>query len=53
VGRDVALVVSRWLPTAATPVRVGAEHVGFVVDKAALGQVSLSISVSHQISPSS
>jgi hypothetical protein len=32
-------VVSRWFPIAATRVRVRAEHVGFVVDKAALGQV--------------
>jgi hypothetical protein len=38
-GRAVAQAVSRWLPTAAVRVRVGAEHVGFVVDKAALGQV--------------
>jgi hypothetical protein len=30
--------VSRWLPNAAAQVRVRAEHVGFVVDKAALGQ---------------
>jgi hypothetical protein len=30
---------SRWLPTAAAWVRARAEHVGFVVDKAALGQV--------------
>jgi hypothetical protein len=34
VGRAVAQAVSRWLPTAATRQRVG-----FVVDKAALGQV--------------
>jgi hypothetical protein len=32
VGLAVAQAVSRWLPTAA-------EHVGFVLDKAALGQV--------------
>jgi hypothetical protein len=37
-GRAVALAVSRWLPTAAARVRVRAQHVGFVVDKAALGQ---------------
>jgi hypothetical protein len=37
-GRAVAKAVNRWLPTAAR-VRVRAEHVGFVVDKAALGQV--------------
>jgi hypothetical protein len=38
-GRTVAQAVSRWFPTAAALVRVRAEHVGFVVDKAALGQV--------------
>jgi hypothetical protein len=38
-GRAVAQAVSRWLPTAAARVRVLAEHVGFVVDKAALGLV--------------
>jgi hypothetical protein len=38
-GRAVAQEASRWLPTAAARVRVRAEHVGFVVDKAALGQV--------------
>jgi hypothetical protein len=32
-------VVSSWLPTAAAPIRVRAEDVRFVVDKAALGQV--------------
>jgi hypothetical protein len=31
--------VSRLLPTAATRVRAGSGHVGFVVDKVALGQV--------------
>jgi hypothetical protein len=36
--RVIAQVVNRWLPTAAARVRVG-QHVGFVVDKAALGQV--------------
>jgi hypothetical protein len=35
----VAQAVSRWLPTAAARVRVRAEHMGFVVDKVALGQV--------------
>jgi hypothetical protein len=35
----VAQAVSCWLPTAAARVRVRAEHVGFVVDKAAMGQV--------------
>jgi hypothetical protein len=39
LGRAVAQAVSRWLPTAAR-VRVQAERAGFVVDKAALGQVS-------------
>jgi hypothetical protein len=38
-GRAVAQAVSRWLPTAATRVRVWAEYVGFMVVKAALGQV--------------
>jgi hypothetical protein len=38
-GRAVAQAVSRRFPTAAARVRVRAEHVGFVVDKAALGQV--------------
>jgi hypothetical protein len=37
--RAVAHAVRRWLPTAAAWVRVRAEHVGFVVDKGALGQV--------------
>jgi hypothetical protein len=37
-GRAVAQAVSRWLPTAAARVRVPAAC-GFVVDKAALGQV--------------
>jgi hypothetical protein len=39
VGSAAAQAVTRWLPTAAARVRVRAEHVGFVVDKAALGQV--------------
>jgi hypothetical protein len=34
-GRAIAQAVSRWLPTAA----VRPDHVGFVVDKAALGRV--------------
>jgi hypothetical protein len=38
-GRAIAQAVSRWLPTAAARVRVRAEHVGFVVDKAELGLV--------------
>jgi hypothetical protein len=40
MGRAVVQAVSRWLPTAAVRVRVRAEHAGFVVDKAALWQVS-------------
>jgi hypothetical protein len=39
-GRAVTQAVSRWLPTVAARVHVLAEHEGFVVDKAALGQVS-------------
>jgi hypothetical protein len=38
-GRPLTQAVSRWLLTAAARVRVRAEHVGFVVDKAALGQI--------------
>jgi hypothetical protein len=38
-GRAVALAVSHWLPTAAARVRARSGHVGFVVDKVALGQV--------------
>jgi hypothetical protein len=38
-GRAVVQSISRWLPTAAARVRVRAKHVGFVVDKAALGQL--------------
>jgi hypothetical protein len=45
-GRAVAQAVSRWLPTAAARVRVRAEHVRFLFDKAALGQGSPSTSVS-------
>jgi hypothetical protein len=39
VGRAVAQAVSRRLPTAAARVSDRAEHVEFVVDKVALGQV--------------
>jgi hypothetical protein len=39
IGRAIAQAVSHWLPTAAARVRARAEHVGFVVDKVALGQV--------------
>jgi hypothetical protein len=38
-GRAIAQAVSRWLPTAAARVRVRAEHVRFMVDKVALGQI--------------
>jgi hypothetical protein len=38
-GLAVAQAVSRWLSTAAAQVRVRAEHVVFVVDKAARGHV--------------
>jgi hypothetical protein len=37
LGRAIAQAVSRWIPTAAARIRDRAEHVGFVVDKAALG----------------
>jgi hypothetical protein len=37
LGRAITQAVSRWLPTAAAPVRNGAEHMGFMVDKVALG----------------
>jgi hypothetical protein len=39
LGRAIAQAVSRWLPTAAARVRDRVCHVGFVVDKVALGQV--------------
>jgi hypothetical protein len=39
LGRAIAQAFGRWLPTAAARVRVRAEHVGFVVDEVALGQV--------------
>jgi hypothetical protein len=35
----IAQAVSRWLPTAAAWVRARFAHVGFVVDRVALGQV--------------
>jgi hypothetical protein len=38
-GRAIAQAVSRWLPTAAARVRTRSGHVGFMVDKVALGQV--------------
>jgi hypothetical protein len=38
-GRAIAQEVSRWLPTAAAWFKSGSTHVGFVVDKVALGQV--------------
>jgi hypothetical protein len=39
LGRAVAQAVSRRLPTTAARVQPGSSHVGFVVDKAAQGQV--------------
>jgi hypothetical protein len=39
IGRAIAQAVSYWLPTAAARVRARVWQVGFVVDKAALGQV--------------
>jgi hypothetical protein len=39
VGRALAQAVSRWRPIAAARVRARSGHVGFVVDKVALGQV--------------
>jgi hypothetical protein len=38
-GRAVAQAVSRWLPTVAARGSACTGHVGFVVDKVALGQV--------------
>jgi hypothetical protein len=38
-GRAVAEAVSRWLPTAAARVRALSGHMGFEVDKVALGHV--------------
>jgi hypothetical protein len=43
--RVTNMKVSRWLPTAGARVRVRTEHVGFVVDKAALGQVPQKVKV--------
>jgi hypothetical protein len=37
IGCAIAQAVSRWLPTAAARVRARSGHVGFVVDKVALG----------------
>jgi hypothetical protein len=39
VSRAIAQAISRWLPSEEAWVRVRADHVGFVVDKAAMGQV--------------
>jgi hypothetical protein len=39
LGRALAQAVSRWLPTVAARVRARSNHVGFVVEKVALGQV--------------
>jgi hypothetical protein len=39
VGVAIAQAVSRWLPIAAGRIRARVCHVGFVVDKVALGQV--------------
>jgi predicted glycosyl hydrolase (DUF1957 family) len=38
-GRAIDQAVSRWLPTASARVHTRSGHVGFVVDKVALGQV--------------
>jgi hypothetical protein len=38
-GRTIAQAVSRWLPTRRPVFEPGSGHVGFVVDKVALGQV--------------
>jgi hypothetical protein len=38
-ARAIAQAVSRWLPTASARVRTRSCHMGFVVDKVALGQV--------------
>jgi hypothetical protein len=38
IGPAIAQAVSRWLPTVAARIRVRVDHVGFVVDKVALGQ---------------
>jgi hypothetical protein len=39
IGRAIAQAVSRRFPTAAARVRAWSGHVGFVVDKVALGKV--------------
>jgi hypothetical protein len=39
LDRAIPQAVSRWLPTAAARVHARSGHVGFVVDKVALGQV--------------
>jgi hypothetical protein len=39
IGPAIAEAVSRWLPIAAAQFVPGSDHVGFVVDKVALGQV--------------
>jgi hypothetical protein len=38
-GRAIAQAVSRWFPTATARVRARVSHVGFVVDRVALGLV--------------
>jgi hypothetical protein len=38
LGCAIAQAASRWLPTAAARFKTGSSHVGFVVDKVALGQ---------------
>jgi hypothetical protein len=45
-GRAIAQAVSRWLANALARVRARSSHVGFVVDKVALGQVFSNTSVS-------
>jgi hypothetical protein len=42
-GRAMAQAVSRWPLTAETRVRAGSAYVGFVVEKVALGQVSIRV----------
>jgi hypothetical protein len=44
-NRAIAQAVSRWLPRRRPVFEPGSGHVGFVVDKVALRQVSLSTSV--------
>jgi hypothetical protein len=43
-GRAIAQTVSSWFPTAAVRVRAWSGHVGFVVDKVAVGHFSPSTS---------